>query len=86
MYDEKQFLQNIERIKQRQRRGMNAIKRESARWRLFACPLFALVFAGMAYLHWSDGRPMMAMIYAAGALAFLLMLLLGAILDRPSYD
>jgi Flp pilus assembly protein TadB len=75
---------NINAILREHHREMNEIKRRGHQQRLWMCPLIAGIFAGVAYynlVHTHD--LLMAAICAAFALAFLLMLILGAIFDRP---
>ena len=64
-------------------RQMNQIKRESAKWRMIACPLIALFFALIAWHSFSQGRIPNGVWYSVGSLAFVAMLVLGAIFDRP---
>lgn len=74
---------NIAVIVRDHKRRLREIKRSEARLRLWMCPLIAAWFAGLAwysvcYQHaWIAG-----MVFSIGALAFLAMLLLGAMFDR----
>lgn len=80
------FLHNMQVLDEQHRQEENKIKRETASRRLKTCPPIAAVFAVMAWYSWSHPGPdhvIIAMIYAIGALAFLTMLVLGAIFDRP---
>jgi hypothetical protein len=77
------FDHNINAILREHHRQMNEIKRSGHRQRLWMCPLIAGIFAGTAYYNVHTHDLLMAAICAAGALAFLLMLILGAIFDRP---
>ncbi|MBA2287535.1 MAG: hypothetical protein H0W02_18835 [Ktedonobacteraceae bacterium] len=62
---------------------MNAIKKEGARLRLWMClPVVLALSAGSWYSFTCTGF-IMGMCYAGGALAFLAMLVLGALFDRP---
>jgi hypothetical protein len=63
---------------------LNAIKREGALLRLKMCPPMALVFTLMAWYSFGhSGGLLMTICYGVGALAFLAMLVLGAIFDPP---
>lgn len=77
---------NIEVILERHYRGMNAVKREGAKLRLITCPPIALLFGVLAWYSFQQSAPagvMMGLLLSIGSLAFLLMLVLGAIFDRP---
>jgi hypothetical protein len=52
--------------------------------RLWLCPLIALCFGALSWYHFSRTHDTgMGVLYALGSLAFLAMLILGAIFDRP---
>lgn len=75
---------NIAGILEDHHKRMNAIKKESASLRLKMCPPIILVFSALAWYCLSHANGLaMGIVYAAGALAFLAMLVLGAIFDRP---
>ncbi len=67
-----------------QREGMNEITESGGRMRLIICPLLAAFCVLMAWLNFSHANLPMGLIFSVGALAFLLMLVLGAIFDRPT--
>ncbi len=74
----------IAAILREQRESLNAIKRKGASLRLKTCPPIALLFGGEAWYNFHQpGGFFMGVICAACALAFLAMLVLGAIFDRP---
>lgn len=78
---------NVQVILQEHRRNMNEIKRGGAKLRLWTCPPAALMLGGVAWYNYTfhpgpEGMLVAAM-YACGALAFLGMLIGGAIFDRP---
>ncbi len=75
--------QHIQEIISDHTRRMNAIKRSGARLRLITCPPIALFFGLLAWYSFSQGGFVLDVCYVVGALAFLAMLFLGAIFDRP---
>lgn len=65
-------------------REQNQIKLRSAKLRLIVCPLISLLFAFLAWYNLSGhGDRGVGIVHAVASLAFLLMLVLGAIFDRP---
>lgn len=75
---------NIAAIVRNHHRRMNQIKRSGALLRLWTCPTIALLFGLLAWYNFTRGDDVtVGIICAVGGLAFLLMLLLGAIFDRP---
>jgi hypothetical protein len=67
-------------------RRMNEIKRSGHKLRLWTCPPIAALFGFMAWYSFSHPGAagiIMGVVYVFGALAFLAMLVLGAIFDRP---
>ena len=76
--------QNVTRILNEHRLRMNDIKRRGHHLRLWLCPLIALCFGALSWYHFSRTHDTgMGVLYALGSLAFLAMLILGAIFDRP---
>jgi hypothetical protein len=75
---------NISQVMSNYHKRNNQIKRESARLRLWACPPIAILFGLMAWYSFSQYSIFLGILYVVGALAFLAMLILGAIFDRPS--
>jgi hypothetical protein len=77
---------NIGVILKDHNKRLNTIKCEGAHLRVWTCPPIALFFGLLAWYSFSrtgaEGM-MMGVIYGIGALAFLGMLVLGAIFDRP---
>lgn len=72
------------RIREQHRQEMNAIKRSGARLRLWLCPLIAMLFSLLAWYQFVGAHNIaMGWLYIAGGMAFLLMLALGAMFDRP---
>ncbi len=77
---------NVSQVMSSYRQRNNQIKREGARLRLWTCPPIAALFGLMAWYSFSHPGAegvIMGAIYSVGALAFLGMLILGAIFDRP---
>jgi hypothetical protein len=74
---------NIGLVIKDHRRRMNKIKRQGATLRLWLCPLLAACGGLMAWYSFSQGDFTQGIVYAAGGLAFLAMLVFGAIFDRP---
>jgi hypothetical protein len=77
---------NISSILKDHNKRMNMIKRQGAALRLKTCPPIAFVFgvlAWYAFNHPVGFIPGAWIIYACMSLAFLVMLVLGAIFDRP---
>jgi len=77
---------NIQVILSDHTRRMNDLKRSGARLRLQTCPLLALGFGLLAWYSLSQpgsASLIMGLCYAATALALLVILILGAIFDRP---
>ena len=82
----KTFHHNVSAILGRQQRRMNAVKREGVKMRLLTCPPVTLVFALLAWYSFHQSAPVgliMGVLLSIGSLAFLLMLVLGAIFDAP---
>lgn len=74
----------IAAILREHRESLNAIKRKGASLRLKTCPPIALLFGGEAWYNFHQpGGFFMGILFAGFALAFLAMLILGAIFDRP---
>ena len=78
---------NVSSIMKTYTRRMNEIKRSGARLRLWTCPPIAAWFAFLSWFSFSQHQGwtsiIMGVAYAVGALAFLAMLIGGAIFDRP---
>jgi hypothetical protein len=66
-----------------QRRKMNEIKRRGQRARLWTCSLLAGLLGGIAYYSFVHAAPLPGLLYSAGALLFLGMLIIGTLYDRP---
>lgn len=64
-------------------RRLNEIKRSGARLRWRLCPPFVAVFAFLAWLNFTRGHIELVMLFAVAALAWLAILVGGAIFDRP---
>lgn len=64
-------------------REMNQIKRSGAKLRLWTIPPISVLLALLAWYNWTHGTVSIGIVNAAGSLAFLAMLVLGAIIDRP---
>lgn len=62
---------------------IRAIKREGAHLCLKICPPIALVFGLMAWYSFAQGRFFMGMVSITGSLAFLALLVLRVLFDRP---
>lgn len=80
---------NIGVIVENHNRRMNEIKRSGHKLRLWTCPPIAALFGFMAWYSFSHPGAVgvvMGVVYTLGALAFLGMLILGAIFDRPKGD
>ena len=78
---------NLAVIQDDHRKRMNKIKRDGARLRVWSCSLMVLffeLFAWYSFTHSGTTGVIMGCIYCVGGIAFLLMLILGAIFDRPS--
>jgi hypothetical protein len=74
----------IAAILREHKKRINAIKRKGATLRLMLCLPVAVVLGGFAwYTFYQPNGFFSGIIYAGLALAFLSMLVLGAILDRP---
>ena len=76
---------NIGVILQDHHRRMNAVKREGATMRWWMCPLLSLVFAILAWYSFAQATSssvVLGWLYSVGSLAFLAMLVLGAVFDR----
>lgn len=67
---------NIVRILHEHRARDKQIRREGARLAWITAPLVMLVFGVCAWFNWHAGEWEMALVYMAGVLAFLLMLVL----------
>lgn len=75
---------NIGVIMEQHRQRLNAIKRRGAKLRLWTCPPIALCFGFMAWYSFTYGDSLLiGLCYLAASLAFLAMLVVGAIVDRP---
>src|SRR5579859_2296869 len=75
---------NLKVIVKGHNRRMNAIKREGASLRLKTCLPIALVLGMLAWYNFGHpGGFWMGVCYLVGAFAFLAMLVLGALFDRP---
>lgn len=77
---------NIAAIMRKHHEEMNAIKRSGAKLRWKMCPLIALVFGAAAWYNFGrlgDGF-LFGILYTVFALAFVAMLVFGAIFDRPT--
>lgn len=78
--------QNIQTILIGHKLRTNEIKRSGHKLRIWTCPFVAAVFVLMAWYSFShpgiDGM-ITGVLYSVGALAFLAMLVLGAIFDKP---
>ncbi len=70
-------------ILEEHRQRLNAIKRRGAKLRLLTCPPVALCFGAMAWYSYAHHHFDLVALYTFAALAFLAMLVLGAIFDRP---
>ena len=76
---------NIRDIMRKHDQNLKQIKREGASLRLKTCPLIAALFGATAWYNFSQHRPdsfAVGILFTIGALAFLAMLVLGAIFDR----
>ncbi len=74
---------NIDAILREHTARMNVIKRQGSRLRLMTCPPITLFRGIGSWYSFTHTGVMMGMVYAGGALAYLAMLILGAIFDRP---
>ncbi len=74
---------NIRLIIKDSRRRMNQIKRKGANLRLRMCPPIALFFGLIAWYCFSQANIVLELAYSIGVFAFLVMLVSGAIFDRP---
>lgn len=74
--------QNIALILQDHDRRQQQFRREGARLRLKVCPFLALWFGLLAWFNVTQHHIVLGIICAIGALAFLAMLVFGAIFDR----
>ncbi len=63
---------------------MNEIKRCGHRMRLWTCPPIAALLGLVSWYHFASGSVMMGVLFVVGSLAFLAMMILGAIFDRPT--
>lgn len=64
-------------------RRLNEIKRDGARWRVILCPLITIAFSGVAWFNFARSNMVLGIEFVVFALAFVAMLVLGAIFDRP---
>ena len=79
--------QNVKVILREHRRRVNKLKRQGAKLRMRVCPPIAALFGLLAWYNFTQaGGFVMGIISTVGALAFLAMLVLGAIFDRPGRD
>ncbi len=77
---------NLQAILADHRTRMNALKREGMRLRWKTCPIIILVFGGLAWLGFHAGDLGLGLCSSAVALVFLLMLVGGALFDRPQSE
>jgi len=77
------LVSHTESIQAVHRNYMKRIKQDAARRRFWLCSPVALIFSVLAWLNFAYASAVVGSIFAVGALAFLAMLILGAILDRP---
>jgi len=75
--------QNIDQINKEHRRQLRQLKWRGIRLRWKVCPPITLLFAVISWYSFNHSNPEEGFIYAGTALAFLAMLVLGAIFDRP---
>jgi len=77
-------IHNIKIIASEHRKRINKLKWQGAGLRARVCPPIAAVFGLVAWHNFHAGNPAMGLLYIGAALSFLVMLILGAIFDKPS--
>lgn len=80
------LIHNVSLVERRYRKRENELKRQGAKMRLWTCPPVTLILGLFAWACFSQSDWLMTGIYAAGSLAFLGMLVGGAIFDRPEKE
>jgi hypothetical protein len=73
----------VEDIKATYKHRDNEIKRSGARLRMIICPLISLSFSSVAWYNFARSNTLLGWEFVGFALAFVAMLVLGLIFDRP---
>jgi hypothetical protein len=82
--EEELLEQRINAILERHHRVDNDLKQEGRKWRRILCPATAALFAVVAWAHFAQSNAGMGALFVGAALAFVAMLIVGEIIDRPS--